>query len=100
MRLGLETGTRLYSIAVRYPTTDGRKAAVVLADSCRLARNMRECDGVVGITHVDELDFAIAFFGRRNEAERARYALCGKGWDVAGQLTRWTVDDGGLPIMN
>ena len=100
MRLDLETGTRLYSIAVRYPTRDGRKAAEVLADSCRLARNMRGCDGVVGITHVDELDFAMAFFGRRYEAERARYALGGNGWDVAEQLTRWTVDDGGLPIMN
>lgn len=94
----LETGTRLYALAVRLPVTDGREAAELLEESCRLQADMRE-SGSVALYADSGLAFAFAFFRRRSEAARAYYALGGKGWDVAVQVTRWTVADGGLPVM-
>lgn len=99
MRLDLETGTRLYALAVRLPATDGRTAAELLKESCRLQANVR-ASGSVALYVDSGLAFGYAFFRRRSEAARAYYALGGKGWDVAVQVTRWTVADDGLPIMD
>lgn len=94
----LETGTRLYALAVRLPATDGRKAAELLEESCRLQADVRE-SGSVALYADSGLVLALAFFRRRSEAAWAYYALGGKGWDVAVQVTRWTVADDGMPVM-
>ena len=99
MRLDLETGTKLYALAVRLPATAGRTAAELLSESCRLQADVRESGSVA--SYVDcGLAFTFALFRRRSEAMRAYYALGGKGWDVAVQVTKWIVAGHGLPVMD